>query len=55
MLTGHDHFHSIVISSQRPFVPCLIILGVVLEGSLLESSYSEAFDKTEEAVNNALT
>ena len=33
----------------------LIILGVILERSLVESSCSEAFDKIREAVNNALT
>ena len=33
----------------------LIILGVILERSLVESSCSEAFDKIQEAVNNALT
>ena len=55
MLTEQDHIHDNVISTQRLFVPSLIILGVDLERSLVESSYSEAFDKIGVAVNNPLT
>ena len=42
------------ISSQRLFVPSFIMLGVVLERGLVESSCSEAFDKIREAINNVL-
>ena len=55
VLIGQDHTHSMLDFQSKTICSQLIILGVVLERNLLESSFSEAFGKTGEVVNNVLT
>ena len=43
------------ITCQRPIVPNLIVIGVVLGRSLEENSISESFYKTGERINEGLT
>ena len=55
MLTGQDHIHSMRDFRSRSISSQFNYTFLVLQIGLLESSCSEAFDKTGKVVNNALT
>ena len=55
MLTGQVHIYTMLDFQSKPLCSQSNYTFLVLDRSFWESSCSEAFDKTEEVVNNVLT